>query len=479
MIRKLMLLAALGLCPLASTSAESADEAAVASQPNIVWIVADDLGWTDLECYGSGYYQTPNLNRLSDQGLRFTNAYSCGPNCAPTRACLMTGLYSPRHGIFTVGSAARGNAKYRRLEPPQNQTVLASEFRTVASLLAEAGYVTTHFGKWHLGAPGQAGPLEHGFSVNVGGNKSGHPKSYFSPYRNPQLPDGPEGENLTDRLADEVVKFIRQRPDQPFLAYVPFYAVHTPIQAKADVAKKYRERDAVRGHHNPKYAAMIETLDDGVGRILACLDELELADSTIVIFSSDNGGLGGYRDAGIAGGSEITSQAPLRGGKGMLYEGGIRVPLIVRWPNHTPTGATTDEPVTSVDFLPTLVSIASRQEPPHSDGISLVPILEDATHSLPERPLFWHFPAYLEANARQGSWRTTPAGAIRLGPWKLIEFFEDEHVELYHLPTDISEKNDLAEQQPKVREDLLRRLKQWRSDVAAPMPVPRPQVDED
>ncbi|NQT13606.1 MAG: sulfatase-like hydrolase/transferase, partial [Planctomycetes bacterium] len=443
-----------------------------AEKPNIVLIVADDLGWTDLGCFGSKYYRTPNVDRLAATGMKFTAAYSCGPNCAPTRACLMSGLYTPRHGIYTVGSGARGKAEFRKLKPAENRTTLDPSFVTVAEALRASGYATAHFGKWHLGACGHAGPKEQGFDFNFGGNQSGSPRSYFSPYRNPQLPDGPKGESLTDRLSEEVVAFVEQHRSQPFFVYLPYYAVHTPLQAKKELAAQYEERKPVGGHTNPVYAAMIETMDTGIGRILETLDRLGIAEETVVVFTSDNGGVGGYRDAGVEGGGEITSQAPLRGGKGMLYAGGVRVPMIVRWPGVTAPGSSSTTPVTSVDVFPTLAEIADAERPKRLDGVSIVPLLRSPQAVIDRDALYWHFPGYLQASSPKGTWRTTPAGAIRYGDWKLIEFLEDGRLELFHLADDIGETRDLAQSNRVKAEELHAKLATWRKEVEAPMPTP-------
>ena len=439
--------------------------------PNIVLIVADDLGWTDLGCFGSRYYRTPHIDRLARQGLRFTAAYSCGPNCAPTRACLMSGQYTPRHGVYTVGSGARGQAKFRKLVPVSNVTVLRDDIVTLAETLHAAGYATAHFGKWHLGPPPTAGPKQQGFDVNFGGNRSGSPRGgYFAPYKNPQLPDGPTGENLTDRLSSEAARFIEQHRDRPFFVYLPFYAVHTPIQAKPELAAEYQRRKPHGGHRNPRYAAMVETMDAGVGRVLETLDRFKLAKNTLVMFTSDNGGLGGYRALGGSTGRNITDNAPLRGGKGMLYEGGIRVPLIARWPGRVKAGGVCPTPVITVDFYPTLTAVAGTSMPDGqaADGVNFTALL--AGGSLPARPLFWHFPGYLQASARAGTWRTTPAGAIRSGNWKLIEFFEDGRRELYSLERDIGESKNLLDAEPEVAARLFARLTAWRRAVTAPMP---------
>ena len=443
--------------------------------PHIVLIVADDLGWTDLACFGSGYYRTPNLDRLAKSGLRFTATYTCGPNCAPTRACLMSGQYSPRHGIYTVGSGARGKAALRKLVPANNQTVLDTKIVTLAETLQNAGYATAHFGKWHLGSPPTAGPRQQGFDINFGGNRTGSPRGgYFSPYRNPQLENGPQGEHLTDRLSTEAANVIRghvrTHPDKPLFIYLPFYAVHTPIQAKPALAAEYAKRPTVAGHNNPKYAAMVETMDSGVGRVLSALDEMKITEQTLVIFTSDNGGLGGYRSANKQLPNGITDNAPLKGGKGMLYEGGIRVPMIARWPGHTRPDSTTRTPVITVDFLPTLAEVAEARLPRKQirDGISFANLLHGK--ELPERSLFWHFPGYLEAYGRRGHWRTTPASAIRQGDWKLIEFFEDERLELYHTGRDIGETRNLADDEPEVAKRLHDLMVDWRTRVKAPMP---------
>ena len=444
--------------------------------PHIVLIVADDLGWTDLACFGSRYYRTPHLDRLARDGMRFTSTYTCGPNCAPTRACLMSGQYSPRHGIYTVGSGARGMKTLRRLIPAPNKTVLNPNIITLAETLQAAGYTTSHFGKWHLGSPPMAGPRQQGFDINFGGNRTGSPRGgYFSPYKNPQLKDGPEGEHLTDRLSTEAANVIRQHvrqsPAKPFFLYLPFYAVHTPIQAKPKLVAEYNQRPKGGRHKNPKYAAMVETMDEGVGRVLAALDEMKVRERTLVIFTSDNGGLGGYRSAGKQLPNGITDNAPLKGGKGMLYEGGIRVPMIVRWPGHTKPASTCPTPVITVDFYPTLAEIAGARLPVEQirDGVSIRTLFEGET--LPERPLFWHFPGYLQAYGRRGAWRTTPAGAVRQGEWKLIEFFEDGRRELYHTGNDIGETKNLLETEPDIAKRLHAVLANWRTQVKAPMPT--------
>jgi len=447
--------------------------AQTADKPNIVFILADDLGWTDLGCFGSKYYQTPNIDRLAQQGMKFTNAYSNGPNCAPTRACLMSGRYTPRHGIYTVGSSARGKEKFRKLVPVKNKTVLSSSVVTIAERLQSAGYYTAHMGKWHLGNPPEAGPKEQGFNVNIGGDQRGSPRSYFSPYRNKYLKDGPKGEYLTDRLTDEAVKFIEQNREKRFFLYLPHYAVHTPFQAKKELINKYQQKTPAAGHKNPTYAAMIHSLDDSVGRILDKLDELKLAKNTVVIFTSDNGGLGGYNVLDLKT-RDVTSNAPLKGGKGMLYEGGVRVSTIVRWPGVVESGTVCEEPIISLDFYPTMMEIAGLHPNTEDrlDGLSVFPLLKSGgKEALKRKALFWHFPGYLQANQNLGTWRATPGGIVRQRDYKLIEFFEDGRLELYNLKEDLSERNNLAEKLPEKTRELHQTLTAWRKSVNAPMPM--------
>ena len=462
---KMMGLGAISLSPAGCLMASKASR----KRPNIIFVLIDDMGWRDLGCYGSTYYETPSIDLLASQGMIFTDAYSCGPNCAPTRASLMSGQYTPRHGIVTVGNSNRGPAHLRKLIPVENKTVLDAKITTIAEALKPAGYFSASMGKWHLGNDPGHGPVGQGFDLNVGGYEAGHPRSYFSPYKNPELKDGPKGEYLTDRLTDEALKFIEANRDKPFFLYLPHYAVHTPIRAKKDMIAKYKAKQPSNGQGNPIYAAMIESTDQGVGRIMARLDELGLTDETIVIFSSDNGGVGGYKELGIKGG-EITSNAPLRGGKGMLYEGGIRVPMFVRWPGVVRPGSRCDAPVITVDFYPTLLEMAGAHRPSGQalDGLSIVPLLK-GTGSLKRKAIFWHFPAYLQGSG--GTWRTTPAGAVRQGKWKLLEFFENGRLELYNLERDIGEKNNLARISPKKTKELHNLLRNWRKSVNATVPT--------
>ena len=446
-------------------SGEPAQARSGRRRPNIVFIFIDDMGWRDVGFMGSQYYETPNIDRLAGQGMVFTNAYSNAPNCAPARACLLSGQYGPRHGVYTVDSSSRGQSRLRKLIPIENTTVLDSNIVTIAEAIRTAGYVSASIGKWHLGDDPQFGPIGQGFDVNIGGYSAGHPKKgYFVPYNNPELPDGPEGEYLTDRLTDEAINFIETNKNQPLFLYLPHYAVHTPLQAKEELIEKYKEKSGSNGQNNAKYAAMIESTDQGVGRIMDKLDELGLAENTIVFFFSDNGGV-----------KNITSNQPLRGGKGMLYEGGIREPMAVRWPGVVEPGTTSDTPVIGVDLYPTIVQMTGAPTPDGKllDGESIVPLLK-GQDDWQREAIFWHFPAYLQGKAegaRDEHFRTRPCGAVRAGDFKLIEYFEDGDLELYNLKDDIGEQNNLVDTMPEKAAELHTLLLDWRKEVNAPVPT--------
>ena len=425
-------------------------------KPNFVFIFIDDLGWKDVGFTGripgssgrSRYYETPNIDKLAEDGVIFTNAYSNAPNCAPTRTCLISGQYAPRHGVYTVGTSERGRSSLRKLIPTPNTTELDTKAITIAEALKPGGYTSACIGKWHLGNKEPCRPQDQGFDVEIKKKSGGH----FSK----------DGEYLTDYLTDEALKFIEANRDGPFFLYLSHHAVHTPIQAKKEIVKKYEKKKPDNEHNNPAYAAMIESVDQSVGRVMNKLDELGLTDNTVVFFFSDNGG---YANA--------TSVAPLRGSKGMLYEGGIRVPLAVRWPGKAKPGTLCDEPVIGIDFYPTMLAMAGLPRPSGHilDGQSIVGLLK-GKNKLARKAIFWHFPAYLEAyNDEQWPWRTTPAGAVRQSDWKLIEFFEDGKLELYNIKDDISEKNDLAAAMPDKVRELHRALVEWRKSVNAPVPT--------
>lgn len=456
-MRLLFLLTCSALMGVAGFAAEPT------KKPNVVFILADDLGWTDLGCQGSKYYKTPNIDKLAAAGLRFTDGYTCGPNCQPTRAALLSGQYGPRTGVYTVGGIDRFDWKSRPLRPVDNVQKLPLDRKTVADVMKASGYATAMFGKWHVGQDVDHHPSKRGFDeaiVSMG--------KHFDFVTQPKV-DYPKGTYLADFLTDRAVDFIKKNKEKPFFLYLPHFGVHSPHEAKPDWIAKFKDQPATDGHANPTYAAMIASVDESVGRVLKTLDEFGLAENTVVIFSSDNGGVGGYVREGVKKAGDVTDNAPLRSGKGSLYEGGVRVPWIVRWPGKVPTG-TTDTPIISVDLLPTLVELSGGKAPAKQpiDGVSMVECLTSGGKKAPTRDLFWHFPGYLGAG--QGMWRTTPAGAIRSGDWKLIEFFEDGRKELYNLREDLSQKTSLAAKNPDKAADLHARLATWRKDVGAMMP---------
>lgn len=458
MIRTLVL-----LLSLATTTGLPAQSHA-ADKPNIVFILADDLGYTDLACHGSGYYRTPHLDRMAAEGMRFTDGYTCGPNCQPTRAALMSGQYGPRNGNYTVGSIDRFDWPSRTLRPVDNGTGLSPETVTVAEALHAAGYATGMFGKWHLGEDADRHPLAQGFDEAI--VSSGR---HFNFRTNPKT-DYPEGTYVADFLTDNATDFIRRHRDEAFFLYVPHFGVHSPYEAKSDLIESFEDVPPAGGHDDPVYAAMIASVDQSVGRILDVLDELQLSERTLVIFSSDNGGVGGYDRLGVSAG-EVTDNAPLRGGKGTLYEGGVRVPYIFRWRGTILAEAENDTPIISVDLYPTLLEVAGADKPNDQtlDGLSYLEVLRGEPAG--ERPpLYWHFPGYL--GARQGTWRTTPVGVIRSGRWKLHEYFEDGHLELYNLQDDVGEEQDLAESQPERAASMLAQMRAWREFVGASLPTP-------
>ncbi len=470
--------------------------------PNFVFILVDDLGWADLGCYGSSFHETPNIDRLAAASLRFTDAYAACPVCSPTRASIMTGKYPARIGVTDW---IPGRQTYRAGQPSDRllsrpfSNQMALEEVTLAEAFQEAGYRTFFAGKWHMGEDSIYWPEHHGFDINRGGWSTGYPRGgYFSPYENPRLESGPDGEYLTDRLTGESIRFLRKHtettPDTPFFLYLSFYSVHTPLQAKEFLVDKYtRKRDSLGltpsvaettdrewiryappggrfvervGQGHPVYAGMIETLDRNVGRLVEQLDSLDLSGQTIIVFMSDNGGLSTSEGS-------PTSNMPLRAGKGWLYEGGIREPMLIRWPGSGSEGKVSDVPVTSTDFYPTLLEMAGLDPKPdqHLDGVSLVPLLEGAEpEELTGRPLFWHYPHY----SNQGG---KPGAAVRMGPYKLIEFFEDDRVELYNLEADPGENNDLSDEQPGLVKEYLQILHSWQVEVDAEGMDPNPDWD--
>jgi arylsulfatase A-like enzyme len=442
--------------------------------PNIVFILADDLGWSDLACYGSKIHDTPHLDRFAQQAVRFTDAYAASPVCSPTRASLMTGKSPARLHMTIWAEAAEAPPRNRRLLPPVTVANLPHSETTIAKRLQAAGYLTALVGKWHLG-DWQHYPETHGFDINIGGTNWGAPQSFFYPYRGsgefgneyryvPHLEFGRPGEYLTDRLTDEALKIIDRAGNQPFFLYLAHHAVHTPIEAKAGDVELASERLAKEGStRNAVYAAMVKNLDENVGRVLAHLEQRGLAKQTIVIFFSDNGGYNGIYHK-----KQVTDNAPLRSGKGSLYEGGVRVPLIVRWPGVTPGGVECHEPVLSTDLPWTLAAMAKLPEAaePAVDGTSLVPLMKDPAAHLPREALYFHYPHYYST--------TSPVSAVRAGDWKLVEYYEDQRRELFNLRDDLSETANLAAKMPDKAADLSRRLHDWLETVGAQMPVANP-----
>ncbi len=438
-------------------------------RPNVVFLHIDDLGWTDLGYMGSDYYETPNIDQLSEEGLIFTNAYAGAANSAPSRANLLTGMNSPRHGIYTVNSPDRGHPKTRQLIASANADSIMHDDVTLGHLFRKNGYKTCAIGKWHL----SSSPVHNGFHINIGGDNRGNPgrDGYFAPYNIANIEQGPEGEYLTDRLTDEAIQFIEENRESPFFLYMSYYTVHTPLQGKEHVVEKYRQKEGTDVHNNPVYAAMIESMDENVGRILTRLDDFGLTDNTLIVYLSDNGGI-----------RSISRQDPLRAGKGSYYEGGIRVPMILKWSSHIRPGIT-DEPVTNLDFFPTFMSVLGVEMGQKVlDGDDLTPLFTGGT--LEKRPLFWHFPIYLQRYAgeedqgRDPLFRTRPGSVMRYGKWKLHEYFEDGAIELYNLASDPGETNNLVDTYPEKTGELVQMLTHWREETNAPVPTERnPEYD--
>jgi len=437
--------------------------------PNVVLMLVDDMGWTDIGCGGSKYYETPNIDQLAKDGMRFTDAYSACTVCSPTRAAILTGK-SPARLQITDWIAGH-ERPFARLTIPEWTKYLPLEEETLAEKLKAKGYVTASIGKWHLGGP-DFYPEKQGFDVNIGGTDRGSPPSYFSPYGIATLSDGPKGEFLTDRLTSEAINFMEQNKEKPFFIYLPHYAVHTPIQAKPEVVAKYQKKAPSRGHSDPVYAALVESVDDSVGRLRAALEKLALRENTLFIFTSDNGGLSHLVNAkGWSRGP--TDNSPARLGKGSAYDGGVRVPFIAVWPEVIPQGEKCDVPVISYDVLPTVLAAVSGTEVKSQgiDGESLMPLLTQKD-LIKRGAIYWHYPHYHPGSA-------TPYSATREGDWKLIEFYEDSRVELYNLRRDPGETQNMAEVDGDVTERLLKQLHQWRADVGAQEPEGNPDFDSE
>lgn len=458
-------------------------------RPNVLFILADDLGWNDISCMGSNFYETPNIDGLTQHGTRFTNAYAACQVSSPSRASILTGQYTPRHGVTDwIGEAYGENwrrlNRHNKLLPAEYNFGLKADEYTLAQCLKDNGYTTFIAGKWHLGDKGSL-PEDRGFEVNVGGWQAGSPVGgYFTPYNNPALPDGKKGENLSMRLAEETVKFMKKQKKEkkPFFAYLSFYAVHAPVQTtkikwehfrekahKAGIAEQGFEFDRTQPvrtqQDNPIYAGLISQMDDAVGVVLEGLKKLGLDKNTIVIFTSDNGGV-------VSGDDYSSCLFPLRGGKGRQWEGGIRVPLIIDLPSSSKVEQvkTSDTPVNGIDFYPTLLNLLKIQKPQQQvlDGVDISPLLTGK--DIMERPLFWHYPHY----GNQGG---EPAAMVRLGDWKLIHYYEDGRDELYNLKEDLGEHEPLNAQYPEKVKELRALLDNWLKDTDAKLPVPDMKYD--
>jgi len=449
-------------------------------KPNIVFLLVDDLGWTDLGCFGSTFYETPHIDRLAARGMRFTNAHAACCVCSPTRASIMTGKYPAR---LHLTDWIEGHKKpYAKLAVPDWTMYLPHAEVTIAEALKEGGYATAMVGKWHLGSEPYY-PEHQGFDVNIGGGHIGQPGSYFYPYGKPGQEEravpglahgGHSGEYLTDRLTEESMRFIDKNRDHPFFLYLSFYAVHTPLEPKADRRAYYDAKaDPENPQRNPLYAAMIDSLDQNIGRLYDHLERLGLVENTILIFMSDNGGLIARRNKNYRQWGGVTSNLPLRSGKGDVYEGGVREPMFVIWPGVTRPGDVCHEPVITNDFYPTMLEMAQLPLRPqqHMDGVSLAPLLQK-NGRIPSRSLYWHYPHYHPGGA-------TPYSAILKDEWRLIEFLEDGRCELYNLREDIGETNNLAAEEEDKAAELLLELQQWRRRVGAQMPTPNPNYDPD
>ena len=443
------------------------------TKPNILFILVDDLGYADLSVMGSEYYETPNIDKIANSGTIFTNGYAACTVCSPSRASLMTGQFPARHGITQYEGAKTGQAwkelnRHTKLLPPEYKLHLDSTLTTLPEVFKSQGYTTFFAGKWHLGSKEQKSlPTDHGFDINQGGNESGSPVGgYFSPFNNPNLTNYPEekGMSLSMKLANETSKFIKGNTTKPFLAYLSFYAVHSPIQTTQEKWEKYRNKAEKMGIHengfemervlparkyqdNPVYAGLIEQVDEAVGSVMQTLKELNLDKNTIVVFTSDNGGV-------TSGDNFSTNQLELRGGKGYQWEGGVRVPYFIYVPWMSQHGAKNNVPVSGTDLFPTLLDLSGIPLKPqnHLDGVSLKPLL--LGQNIEERPLYWHYPHY----GNQGG---EPSSIIRKGNWKLIYYWEDHHTELYNLETDLGERNDVSKSNSEIAEQMKTQLLEW------------------
>lgn len=479
-MKKIYLLFAVGLMACGHHAQRSEPSA-----PNVLFILVDDLGYYDLGCTGSAYYETPNVDRIAAEGMSFTNGYASCQVCSPSRASIMSGKSPARHGITEwigafAGEEWRKAGRYNKLLPPDYVRSLPHEYTTLPEAMKEAGYKTFFAGKWHIGGEGSH-PEDHGFDINKGGFHAGSPASgrFYAPFNNPKLVDHEDekGMSLPMRLANETARFIQDNKDSSFFAFLSFYAVHAPIQTTQEKWMKYRQKAEDMGiaatgfrmghflpirqvQDNPIYAGLVESMDDAVGVVLKALEDAGAEDNTIVVFTSDNGGVS-------AGDAFATSNLPLRGGKGYQFEGGIRVPYFIKVPWLDIAGKSSSVPVVGTDFYPTLLELVGADLKPkeHVEGVSLVPVMNGK--DIQERPIFWHYPHY----GNQGG---EPSSVVRLGEWKLIHYYEDGKEELYNLETDREEANDVAAANPEVREQLSSRLSEYLRSVNARFPEKDP-----
>ena len=446
---------AIGVLLLATSAWPSPAQSPDAKRPNIIFLLLDDMGYADIGAYGNTYHRTPTIDRLAAEGIRFTNAYAAAPNCSPTRGSILTGRWPARTGVTQY---LPGNVlPYARMLQPELPVGLPLDEKILPEPLAKAGYSTACVGKWHLGG-GDYLPDRRGFGESFGLGHLG-PRTMFAPFRIP-VPGATDGDYLTDLLTDAAERFIERNRDTPFFLYMSYYSVHAPIQAKPELIDSYAGRNDPSGRNYAVYAAMVEGVDRSVQRLMAKLEHLGLDENTAVFFFSDNGGV-----------PQRAFNGGFRSGKGYIWEGGIREPLIVRWPESIRPGSVEDTPVTSVDFYPTILEMAGAADVSGhtSDGVSLLPLLE-GSGAIDRPALFWHYPHYSNAGS-------APMGAIRKGPWKLIEFFEDSHVELYNLETDPAESSDLAKTDPRRARLMHEELAAWRDSVGARLAVPNPEFD--
>lgn len=464
-------------CAIVLSSCQSKDTQENSQKPNVLFILVDDYGYTDCGVLGSEYYETPHIDKLAKEGMIFTDGYATCQVCSPSRASIMCGKFPARHGITDWIGAKTGEEWSKRgratqLLPPDYVHALPLEYTTLPEAMKEAGYKTFFTGKWHIGGKG-SWPEDHGFDINKGGWDVGSPKGgYFSPWENPSLPSGPDGENLSMRLAKETVDFIKENKDTAFFAYLSFYAVHGPIQTTKEKWAKYRDKAEAMGiaesgfemghfypirqvQDNPVYAGLVEAMDDAVGHVLTALEEMGLDENTIVCFTGDNGGV-------AAGDAYATSNQPLRAGKGYQFEGGIREPYFIKVPGMG-NGLKCSTPVSGTDFYPTLLELCGADLKPeeHNDGVSLVPLLKGET--IAERPLVWHYPHY----GNQGG---EPSSIIREGDWKLIHYYEDGRVELYNLANDLEETKDVASENEQLAKKMSLKLFAMLDEMGARFP---------